>query len=1006
MHEKLPNSKLWVILLLLLVSNVCKSRAAVSECNVKIRATTGTFTSPNYPDPPETPKKSRSLTAFPDNGGYVTCKWEIVVPRGKGIQLKFGDFDMRAPLDDCDRGEVEIFTGTGKTKSSLDKYCPGNSPATVTLSNNSGTVVFRRPSTFTGRGFLVSFIAVASGETIDDFVTCSETGQLHVDVESFSVLCPSGCATVRQNKNDGLWGNLAYRDDSRLCQSAVHAGVISDNFGGRVRVKRQPGLVLYMNNLSNNVTSQSGAISDYMITFPDREICDEKIEFKEKQLTASSFWNTTSRNKRRQEFLPRKAMFTSPKEAWSPDDPTIEQWLQVDLSSYMNITGIETKGASEPYYYTRSFKIKYSVDNITWVWYKENGRRSAKIFKGNENFFSTVRNNFVKPTIIANHIRVYPTTVTKPQYDRYALKLALNGCKLKEGTKHPAPEGHTPTPTTTTTTDTTITTTSVIKSTTSPQINDETSTTPKTIEAPNENLDILEGENANGDQERNATTGVGLVVEPPNGAKPEDGGKLEPGDLNERSIIIIAIVAALAVTSILLAALVLILVRKRKKEPKAETMVPKHPNSRTNALYTSGIDMRYLGHNNNEENRMNASIDKVGSKKSQQGIEFKNDYYKENYPNSHSSSMESSATNSRGGVTLMYDQPCHPLMNGELITRQGSTVPLRTSYTANSDGAGPSMLHSSVQGMRDGDADSFASDDDDHEYQVIPDPVDDPFIAKAPSKASGSSIGGHSKGSDTMPWQQGAVWGTAGDAWSKDPNSPIERGHITSFGSQGRSHPIQRSRPGTFPHPVHFSTNEDTTGGDPFAGPQTAPSNSTFTGPRFSQRKHNGGQSPPNPAITKATYSPPQRYSTTSSNDSSSHSPFDMTLAQRHELSAPYYSSVPEGQENSFSNGTVPHPLPSKARKPSYKFLNSNPVEPPLFSTMPGNGHVPNYDVTNEGRPNGLSHRPSRTDSLNHAKLHSGYDLLYKKNTISDGGKSSVPMATDTYNQLHINTPV
>ena len=49
----------------------------------------------------------------------MTCKWEIVVPRGKGIQLKFGDFDMRAPLDDCDRGEVEIFTGTGKTKSSL-----------------------------------------------------------------------------------------------------------------------------------------------------------------------------------------------------------------------------------------------------------------------------------------------------------------------------------------------------------------------------------------------------------------------------------------------------------------------------------------------------------------------------------------------------------------------------------------------------------------------------------------------------------------------------------------------------------------------------------------------------------------------------------------------------------------------------------------------------------------------------------------------------------------------
>ena len=50
----------------------------------------------------------------------------------------------------------------------------------VALSNNTATVVFRRPTSFTGSGFLISYIGVTPHETIDgrllnlSLVTCND----------------------------------------------------------------------------------------------------------------------------------------------------------------------------------------------------------------------------------------------------------------------------------------------------------------------------------------------------------------------------------------------------------------------------------------------------------------------------------------------------------------------------------------------------------------------------------------------------------------------------------------------------------------------------------------------------------------------------------------------------------------------------------------------------------------------------------------------------------------
>jgi hypothetical protein len=69
--------------------------------------------------------------------------------------------------------------------------------------------------------------------------------------EIFSYECPP----------DGLfgtiWGSFIYTDDSSVCTAAVHAGAISREVGGTVRIVIRPGLPAYAGTIRNGVRSES-----------------------------------------------------------------------------------------------------------------------------------------------------------------------------------------------------------------------------------------------------------------------------------------------------------------------------------------------------------------------------------------------------------------------------------------------------------------------------------------------------------------------------------------------------------------------------------------------------------------------------------------------------------------------------------------------------------------------------------------------------------------------------
>lgn len=68
--------------------------------------------------------------------------------------------------------------------------------------------------------------------------------------EPASLNCPAGGAAAT------VYGTGLYTDDSSICTAAVHAGLVSFERGGGVKVQREPGASTYQSSARNGVTSR------------------------------------------------------------------------------------------------------------------------------------------------------------------------------------------------------------------------------------------------------------------------------------------------------------------------------------------------------------------------------------------------------------------------------------------------------------------------------------------------------------------------------------------------------------------------------------------------------------------------------------------------------------------------------------------------------------------------------------------------------------------------------
>lgn len=751
------------VILLSLSSGVFSTKRR--KCSFTLEGKSGTFTSPGFPDSPG--------LDLP----YTSCEWSIKVSKGKGIQIRFGEFDIQGRRDDCDRGSIDIYEGVGKMKSQMDTLCPGDIGDTLMIRNNTATVQFKWPRDFQGQGFLISYIEVNPGENLGQFVPCSFAGsktQTEDKTQEYSVICPAGCANFTGFK---VWGGTCfdfscqttrkYKMGSNICRAAVHVGVISDKTGGHVKVATTLGQAsLYTKIRSNGISSEikhSSSFTNYAISFPDSRQCDEILEYKAEQTSASSVRPDEPYEDKPNQFAPYRANFKDVYFSWQPANYSRGQWWQVDLLKIFNVTGISINGKPQ---WILKYTVKWSTNGVNFHDYVEDGTNYPKVFLGCTNSYTAAMNNFVSPRMLARYVRIYPFSDSDTR--KYAANVQIRGCKIEDD-KIPVIEPVVTTSTKAVKKSTTLKSTT--KSTTLPKL---TSTTFSKASATT-TVQNKKPKEDNNDPKKNDTT--------------DNGDDDNTSSITDSNVIIIVI--TLAVLMILLTLTFLCLIRKQSKNARMSD----HLNGYQTNL---GGQVRYVAQTNgnsvkstmfggrtmntNVAHTMNTTLSSNNSQVGGGRIEYQNSHYHDGVGYMHS--------NSRAPLMFNHDNVPTTSTSG-IAVRQ----PMRHSSKP--------KVHNGVGAARQ-DSSSFGSVlEEDHEYQVIPD------VPPVPPKAHGTSTT-HS---------------------STYPKNPPSLPHPNR--NRSNMHGNSKQRAGTFPHNNQVTFGHDQNYAVPLSS-SSGPTFESFTGPRQS----------------------------------------------------------------------------------------------------------------------------------------------------------------------------
>ncbi|XP_027561684.1 discoidin, CUB and LCCL domain-containing protein 1-like [Neopelma chrysocephalum] len=359
----------------------------------------GTLSSKNYPG------------TYPN---HTMCRWRLQAPPGSSLLLAFGDVDLE-PSEHC--AHSSLLLSDPQAGTAYGPYCRNSVPSAPLLVTNSSsvTVLFNSTSHRSGRGLLLSYATSQH----PDLVSCLVRGT-HYTQEHISVYCPAGCKDIHGD----IWGNPSqgYRDTSVLCKAAVHAGVIADELGGQVTLSREKGITLYESAFANGLHSKRGSLSEKRLIF--HKACDDALEVA--AFNASSWWHEVDVLGQVRAWVAERAALGTAGHSWAAEPSAETAWLELDLGTRRNVTGIITKGSSEQHdYYVTSYRVSSSRDGKNWKPYRGSASQEDKVFEGNADSHGEVSNAFIPP-IVARYVRVTP----QRWHQHVALKVALVGCPL------------------------------------------------------------------------------------------------------------------------------------------------------------------------------------------------------------------------------------------------------------------------------------------------------------------------------------------------------------------------------------------------------------------------------------------------------------------------------------------------------------------------------------------------------------------------------------------------
>uniref|UniRef100_A0A4W3K7X0 Cubilin n=1 Tax=Callorhinchus milii TaxID=7868 RepID=A0A4W3K7X0_CALMI len=216
--------------------------ASVDGCGGELTASTGTITSPNYPN------------LYPHSR---RCVWKITVQEGRRVTLSITDLHLEAH-ENCDLDFVAIYNGLQPNSPRLQKYCGNlNSNVSVMSSGNTMQLVFVTDALVSNGGFSATYTSeedAVCGGTLGDpnegtFTSPGYNGKL-------DYMSNLNCEWLIQNPSST--GSSIYiefinfhLEHHTLCEQD-HVAIRSENSAGELLVQLcgelTPGLSLVIAN--------------------------------------------------------------------------------------------------------------------------------------------------------------------------------------------------------------------------------------------------------------------------------------------------------------------------------------------------------------------------------------------------------------------------------------------------------------------------------------------------------------------------------------------------------------------------------------------------------------------------------------------------------------------------------------------------------------------------------------------------------------------------------------
>uniref|UniRef100_A0A673CHW3 Neuropilin n=1 Tax=Sphaeramia orbicularis TaxID=375764 RepID=A0A673CHW3_9TELE len=379
---------------------------------------------------------------------HQNCRWIITAPEpSQRIVLNFNPHFEIEKLD-CRYDYVEIHDGNSESADLLGKHCSNIAPAPIISSGPSLHIKFVSDYAHQGAGFSLRYEIFKTGSDCSRNFT-APTGLIespgfpdkypHNLECSFIIIVPPSMDVsltflTFDLENDPLPGSegdckydwLEVWDGlpgvgpliGRYCGTKVppeiqsSTGILSLSFHTDMAVAKDGFSARY--NMTHKEVSETFHCSN-AFGLESGKITDDQIT------ASSSFYDG--------HWLPRQARLNYNDNAWTPNDDSNREYIQVDLHVLKVITGIATQGAiskeTQKSYYVTTFKLEVSTNGEDWMVYRHG--KNHKVFHANTDPTEVVLNRIPQP-VLARFVRIRPQTWK----NGIALRFELYGCQITD----------------------------------------------------------------------------------------------------------------------------------------------------------------------------------------------------------------------------------------------------------------------------------------------------------------------------------------------------------------------------------------------------------------------------------------------------------------------------------------------------------------------------------------------------------------------------------------------